>query len=698
MMPRPDGQRALSALALIMCLAAPAMSWAQADPGADPPVDPEPPPPPGDPRPLSDTGSLSPDVYIEDMNFTLRRAYNRTVTISRHDPKVAYIGSYDGYVWKTTDGGRTWDESRLVVEGFPFRGDAYQRMYFGRHRTDGKPEIRLTGNVSKPKGTRSYGNDPMPSAWAKVHADAHGGGAGGGRGAAANTNFGIGLPGGAPRLQNLVRKFGKITAGINIKQTLLYLGQRPTEVRFIVEHPTNPKVVFACTAYGLFKTEDGGLNWVRTFTGTTKKGMFAAHVAVDPQDERRVFLATGEGLYISKDNGDNFMKAKKQGVGEGWISYIFFHPKDSRYIFACTDAGLLRSTDGGETWRWIYYTTFLPARVVTYITVDAHEGKKGYISTFDGIFGIDYIMMGGLDKWMGGGGLMFTGVNTFKIVACPKHKGHIWAQTIMKIPNPLYYGWYDTGGAFIMESIDDGDTWTPVYSGTSNGSIQWFTNHPKDPDLLWIAWSRTMSRMRRLSPDRQQPKKIVMPDIPPIKEAIVAALRYLGVDPGQELKYRSRIVFRALIPKISMHFHHYRWRDFWRLDSALYPTLPYHKKDSWPAQASEFVFLARWDLSDIVFNMKRTMFGRIARMNEEVRAFAFFTIHRLYSEYAQLRMVMRNKPPRDMRVRLMYRSRVEELENYLNFITGGYLKRWQFGDRPKGYDTKWWEKWKPPKK
>ena len=695
---RRDPARPLLAALMALVMAAPVAAQAQVDPGAMEEIPEDPPTEVVKPPPTTRTGSLSPDVYIEDMNFTMRRAYNRTVTISMHNPKVAYIGSYDGYIWKTEDGGRTWDESRLIVENFLFRGDAHQRMYFGKQRSDGVMDVMNNRVKAEPKTVRSYQPSPTPSAYGRVSSGSEGGGAGGGRGASANTNFGIGLPGGAPRLQNLVRRFGKITSGINIKQTLFYLGSRPTEVRFIVEHPKDPKTVFACTAYGLFKTEDGGLNWVRIFTGTSKKGMFAAHVAVDPNDVSRVFLATGEGLYMSEDGGNNFMKAKKQGVGEGWISYIFFHPTDSRIVFACTDAGLLRSNDSGQNWRWIYYTTFPTARVVTYMTVDAFNPKRAYIATFDGMFTTDDCLEGGLENWSRIGGLTFTGINTFKIVACPKHKGHLWAQTIMKLPHPIIYGWYDTGGAFIVESIDGGDTWTPVYSGTTNGSIQWFASNPKDPDLLWIAWSRNMARMRRVTPDKESQKKIVMPDIPPIGDAIIAALRFLGVDPGQEMSFRRRAVYRALVPKMSFHYHHTKWSGYWRYNDALYPTLPYRQKDKFTATANEFVGLAMWDLSDIVFNMQRTMFGRVSRVNEEVRAGAFYTIHRMYGEYAQLRIVMQNRPPKDLRVRLMYKLRLEELESYLNFLTGGYLDRWKRGDRPSGWDTKWWEKWKWPKR
>ena len=55
---------------------------------------------------------------------------------------------------------------------------------------------------------------------------------------------------------------------------------------------------------------------------------------------------------------------------------------------------------------------------------------------------------------------------------------------------------------------------------------------------------------------------------------------------------------------------------------------------------------------------------------------------------------MVNAPPKDFRVRLMYKLRVEELTSHLDFITGGYLTRWHQGkDRPRGMDTKWWRRW-----
>ena len=194
-------------------------------------------------------------------------------------------------------------------------------------------------------------------------------------GAGENTNFGIGLPGSAPRLQGFVRKWYKPTAGLNIKQTLYERGEIPEEIRIVVIHPRNPKIVFACSMFGLFMSEDGGLNWFRTFQGVNVRGRKIFHLAVDPNDPRRVLVATGNGMYISTDGGYNFIKSTQGGVGEGTINWIYYNPYDSRFVFAGTNFGLLRSDNGGKTWDWIYLTTFPAGRVVRYIEIDPARQK-----------------------------------------------------------------------------------------------------------------------------------------------------------------------------------------------------------------------------------------------------------------------------------------------------------------------------------
>ncbi|MCK5796429.1 MAG: hypothetical protein KAI47_04565, partial [Deltaproteobacteria bacterium] len=512
---------------------------------------------------------------------TLRMQYFRSVTVSRHNSKVAYVASFDGYVFKTIDGGLTWDESRLIVERRPFFGDYGERLFFGIHRRPGGSFIRHERDIaaslksrhgrSRAAGVTAHKTRPSQRT---IRASITGAigyhtirPSGGGRaGAAANVNFGIGLPGGAPRLQKFVRKWGKPTAGLNIKQTLYLRGYLPTEVRIIVEHPTNPKIVFACTMYGLFMTYDSGLNWVRTFQGVDWRGRRIFHVAVDPHHPKKVLLATGNGLYVSRDGGENYLKATQQGVGNGVIDWIYFDPFDSRYVFVGTDYGLLRSKDGGENFEWIYFTTFPAARVVRYIEIDPFGKKAGYIATHDGLFMTPNMLTATLDDWKRVGGLRFTAMTMTKVSFDPTQRGHLWALSNMRIASPTT-GYRDTGGAFIWESLDGGENWRVIYSGSTYGSMQWFTSDPKDPSLLWIAWSRAISRMRRRAPgapaeQRLSGKKmakihdLLTRRMPPVGDVIIASMRYAGVESGQVLAYRHRSQIKALVPSIQVSLTH----------------------------------------------------------------------------------------------------------------------------------------------
>ena len=648
-------------------------------------------------------GTMAPGVYLQDITNTLRMNYFRGITVSRHNPNVVYVASWEGYVFKSVDGGLTWDESRLIVDRLRFFGDTHQYLYFGVHRLAGGPVPQgFPGKSASTSGgtgrARAMLRRPLIG-WRDIAA-----GGAGRAGAAENVNFGIGLPGGAPRLQNVVRKFGKPTAGLNIKQTLFLRGYLPTEVRIIVEHPTNPKIVFACTFYGLFMTWDGGLNWVRTFQGVNERGRIASHVAVDPENPKRVLLATGNGVYVSEDSGNNFIKTTQKGVGEGFIDWIYFNPYDSRYVFVGTDYGLLRSKDGGRNWEWIYFTTFPAARVVRYIEIDPHDKRRGYIATHDGLFYTDNILTASLEDWKRLGGLRFTGMETVKIAANPKRYGHLWALSNMRVATPVHSSWQETGGAFIWESVDAGQNWRVLYSGNTTGSMQWFYNDPVDPSLLWIAWSRSLTRMRKRAPGapvhsppaaaRREIASIVSAArMPEVGDVIRAAMRYSGSDPSRMLKYRFRSRLAALAPKVDVSLLGVSLSDKMHLDDGLYLPLPYRREHDFGLNYFEWRVMLRWDLSPLVFNLDTVMFGRVDRVNADVRNLLAYAVMRLYSEYRRLRLRMLTDPPSALRTRMFYRLRIEELYSYVDFVTGGYLTRYKRGDRPEGADSPWFERW-----
>ena len=87
------------------------------------------------------------------------------------------------------------------------------------------------------------------------------------------------------------------------------------------------------------------------------------------------------------------------------------------------------------------------------------------------------------------------------------------------------------------------------------------------------------------------------------------------------------------------------------------------------------------------------MFGRVDRLNIELRDRVRLAIHRSYSELKRLRFRMMLHPPEEFRVYQIYKLRIEELESYINFITGNYLTRYRRGGKPSGWKTPRFTSW-----
>ena len=143
----------------------------------------------------------------------------------------------------------------------------------------------------------------------------------------------------------------------------------------------------AAQARGVYRTQDGGKNWVRVLFKDIDTG--ASDVAIDEHNPRIVFAGfwqmrrkpweltsggPGSGLYRSTDGGDTWTPLLGNGLPEGiWGKVgVRVAPSDGQRVYALIEAengGLFRSDDGGDSWRLVnpqralrqrawYYTTF----------------------------------------------------------------------------------------------------------------------------------------------------------------------------------------------------------------------------------------------------------------------------------------------------------------------------------------------------
>jgi len=162
--------------------------------------------------------------------------------------------------------------------------------------------------------------------------------------------------------------------------TWSHIGLEGTErIHRIALDPTNSNVAYAAALgrawgenpeRGVFKTTDGGKSWRKVLYVDEKTG--AADVAIDPAHPNHLLATTwqyrrwpysfksggpGSGLWSSFDGGETWERATEEdGLPEGELGRIglAFSRSNPEIVYAMVEAGksaLLRSADGGKTWK-----------------------------------------------------------------------------------------------------------------------------------------------------------------------------------------------------------------------------------------------------------------------------------------------------------------------------------------------------------
>jgi len=160
------------------------------------------------------------------------------------------------------------------------------------------------------------------------------------------------------------------------------MGLEKTEhIARIVLHPRDPDIAYAAATgptwseggeRGVFRTTDGGRTWKQVLHVDPRTG--AADLAMAPDNPHRLLAAMwehrrwpwffksggpGSGLYASSDGGDTWKKlTAKEGLPEGELGRcgVAFAPSRPNVAYALVEARrnvLLRSDDGGATWRTV---------------------------------------------------------------------------------------------------------------------------------------------------------------------------------------------------------------------------------------------------------------------------------------------------------------------------------------------------------
>jgi photosystem II stability/assembly factor-like uncharacterized protein len=289
------------------------------------------------------------------------------------NPEIVYVGASAGGVWKSMNGGVTWE---------PIFDDQRVHAIGSIEVFQASPDIVWVGT-----------------------------GEGNPRNSVSGTGYGV---------------FKSMDAG----RTWTHLGLENTErIHRIALHPSNPDVGYvgamgsmwkANPERGVFKTEDGGATWQKILYVNENTGV--GDMEMDPTNPNKLIVAMwdyqrwpwffrsggpGSGLYLTVDGGRSWKKlTQDDGLPAGDLGRIglAIAPSDPNIVYALIESnqnGLYKSEDGGFSWvnmnsegnignRPFYYFDLRvdpkdPNRVYSLhsgVTVSTDGGKS-----FDNLFG-----------------------------------------------------------------------------------------------------------------------------------------------------------------------------------------------------------------------------------------------------------------------------------------------------------------------
>ncbi|MEM6804981.1 MAG: glycosyl hydrolase, partial [Bacteroidota bacterium] len=342
-----------------------------------------------------------------------RGGRSATVTGVPGNPTLFYMGATGGGVWRTKDGGSTWEN---ISDGY-FGGSigaVAVSTYDNNVLYVGGGEVTVRGNVSS--GYGMYKSMDAGKTWESIGME--------------NSRH-------IPRIRI---------------------------------HPKNPDLVYVAVMgdlyksseeRGVYRTKDGGKNWEKILFVNEDAG--AVDLLMDPNNPRVLYASTwrirrtpyslvsggeGSGLWKSTDGGDTWTEItgnKGLPTGAWGINGVAVSPVNSNRVWAIIenkDGGVFRSDDAGETWRKLNSDRSLRQRAWYYTRIYADTKNEDVV----------YVMNVSYHKSTDGG-------RTFKASNAPHGDHHdLWIAP----EDPMRMIIADDGGAQV--SYDGGENWSTYHN------------------------------------------------------------------------------------------------------------------------------------------------------------------------------------------------------------------------------------------
>jgi len=248
-------------------------------------------------------------------------------------------------------------------------------------------------------------------------------------------------------------------------------------IESLVEHPTNPDVLFAAS-HGIYKTTDRGRTWVEKRNGLPPPQSYSyalciSRIVFDPQNADRLYAAVGNvrlrkgsdayHLFRSDDAGENWREvtAPEQFPPKTYFHDLAIDPRDGRRLVVTTSTGAYFSTDAGVHWT---KAAGLPA-----------HGRTRRLALAPSNPDVVYVTLrqqGGEKPWSAGVYRSDDGGRTF----APRNKG-LGQRAGVPGAGDMLCDWYDCIAVHPKNAdvvyLGGATWWSPGVFRTDDGGLSW---------------------------------------------------------------------------------------------------------------------------------------------------------------------------------------------------------------------------------
>ncbi len=233
-------------------------------------------------------------------------------------------------------------------------------------------------------------------------------------------------------------------------------------IRALKINPQSAATVYAATSSGgVFRSTDGGGSWAEVNSGLANLNIVALAIKTDSPSTVYVATNTG-GVFRSTDGGESW-SAINSGLTNLNARSLAINPQTPATIYAGTQGGgIFKTTDAGDTWSSIFSS--LSSKNFQTMIVDPQTPSTIYTGTNSGLYRSTNSGRSWSAKVEG-----LSDVNVLALAVDPQHSATVYAGT---------------NGGGLFKSTDNGEFWSEV-SGVTQTNVRALATDPQNAEYLY---------------------------------------------------------------------------------------------------------------------------------------------------------------------------------------------------------------------